>query len=575
MKIITYFCNQKITKDTSSSMKRLLTFCLSLPLTLLLNAQSFETATQAITNMGVGWNLGNTLDANSNNGARQGLESEIYWGQPYTKPELMQMLKTAGFGAIRVPVTWMNHMDANGKVDAEWMARVHEVVDYVLDAGMYCLLNVHHDTGDGSFHWLHASSSTYNSTKAKYEYLWQQIATEFKDYDQRLLFEAYNEMLDKYDSWCFATFNRPGGYNATDASEAYAAINNYAQSFVTTVRNTGGNNAHRNLVVNTYAAANGYGNWNAHLNEVLTKMAMPNDPAGEGHIAFQVHFYPNVKNLNSTKIEVDGMISLLKNRLASKGGPVIVGEWGTANDGESDYMVRRQNVLQYAEYFVKKAKENGIATFQWMGISDGADRAIPVFTQPDLAEAILKAWYGDSFQPVLPTREDLGETIYEVTFTGQWTEVNLVSEALNTSSFSRVELTLAEAPAPNALQYKVYKSPSGDLVQKVSSASSSLVLNAATMGSTIQRITLQNCLPSAKITIKDILLVKSDGTKLRMTPTSFWGCTIAESFVTSIQPPTPITHRPSPDSYYDLQGHRVANPTCGIYICNGKKIIIR
>ena len=62
------------------------------------------------------------------------------------------------------------------------MARVHEVVDYVLDAGMYCLLNVHHDTGEGNFHWLHANMDTYNSVKAKYEYLWQQIAEEFKDY---------------------------------------------------------------------------------------------------------------------------------------------------------------------------------------------------------------------------------------------------------------------------------------------------------------------------------------------------------------------------------------------------------
>lgn len=157
--------------------------------TMGLYAQSFETAAEAVKNMGVGWNLGNTLDANGN-GVHQGLDSETYWGQPVTKPELMKMMKEAGFGAIRVPVTWYNHMDSNGKVDAAWMARVKEVVDYVINNGMYCILNVHHDTGDDSknssiIHWIHASMNTYNNTKTKYENLWKQIAETFKDYDQR------------------------------------------------------------------------------------------------------------------------------------------------------------------------------------------------------------------------------------------------------------------------------------------------------------------------------------------------------------------------------------------------------
>ena len=50
------------------------------------------TAMEIVARMGMGWNLGNTLDANGS-GVQQGLESEIYWGQPYTKPELMKMMK--------------------------------------------------------------------------------------------------------------------------------------------------------------------------------------------------------------------------------------------------------------------------------------------------------------------------------------------------------------------------------------------------------------------------------------------------------------------------------------------------
>ena len=37
--------------------------------------------------------------------------------------------------------------------------------------------------------------------------------------------------------------------------------------------------------------------------------------------------------------------------------------------------------------------------------------------------------------------------------------------------------------------------------------------------------------------------------------------------------PSPITLHPSP--VYDLQGRRVANPVKGLYIVNGKKIVIK
>ena len=44
-------------------MKKVLTICMFLTSVWTVNAQTFETATNAVKNMGVGWNLGNTLDA--------------------------------------------------------------------------------------------------------------------------------------------------------------------------------------------------------------------------------------------------------------------------------------------------------------------------------------------------------------------------------------------------------------------------------------------------------------------------------------------------------------------------------
>ena len=353
-------------------MKKSLLFVCSLLVSMNMFAADFESATDAVKNMGLGWNLGNTLDAHDGTKTWKTTEEhETCWGQPVTKPELLKMMKEAGFGAIRVPVTWYQEMDADGKVNDAWMKRVKEVVDYVINNGMYCLLNVHHDTGpDGgsSKSWIKASGNNYKANKDKYEGLWKQIAEAFKDYDQHLLFEAYNEMLDEKNTW-----NDPA--NKTDG---YQAINDYAKSFVTVVRATGGNNSQRNLVVNTYSASNS-----------PSAMKALDLPEESGHIAFQIHNYPNWKDEATTRQLIDNLISDVKTNLISKGAPVIIGEYATITTWPADldyYEKDRQLALYAMDYFIKKTKEAGIGTFYWMGLSDGVFRTLPAFNQPDLVE---------------------------------------------------------------------------------------------------------------------------------------------------------------------------------------------
>lgn len=383
-------------------------------------AGEFETAHEAVKNMRVGWNLGNTLDCNSGDTLNMWIEHwsnrsyadyEKAWGQPVTKPELMKMLKDAGFNAVRVPVTWYPHMEAKfnfsswensiwelskddigTKIQREWMDRVHEVVDYVISQGMYCILNIHHDTGASNTSWLIADEAEYAKQKERFEAVWRQIAEEFKDYDHHLLFEGYNEMLDVKHSWCFASFGAPGQYNAAIAASAYKGINSYAQSFVNAVRATGGNNSTRNLVVCTYGACDGSGTWNSHLKDPLKQMALPKDVV-DNHIIFEVHSYPDVKSLSSVKNEVNNLISGWKEHLISKGAPMIVGEWGTCT--ENAYEKYRSNLIGFYRYFIEQTKANGIAAFHWMGLSDGDSRSVPEFNQPDLKDAIIKGYYGD------------------------------------------------------------------------------------------------------------------------------------------------------------------------------------
>ena len=533
-------------------MKKLFVTFVSLCMSLTaVHAADFETASEAVKNMGPGWNLGNTLDANS--GSAQDLTSETYWGQPVTKPELMVMMKEAGFGAIRVPVTWYNHMDKDGKVDAAWMNRVKEVVDYVLDAGLYCIINVHHDTGDGT-QWLHASTTTYNSVRARYEYLWQQIAETFKDYDQKLLFESYNEMLDDNNRW-----NEPA------SNDGYTAINNYAKSFVTTVRNTGGNNKNRNLVVNDYSASSSPA--------AMKALELPEE---SGHIVFQLHSYPNWQNESNAKKEIDNLISNIKSNMLNR-APVIIGEYATFTTWPSniDYYDTNRKVALYAiEYMVKKTKENNIGTFYWMGLTDGGDRLRLEWSQPEIKNAILKGWYGDDY--AIPADPEAPELIYQVSYNQSWQELNLYYDdgaMLSTDEYKGIRLELGETPAAGNLQVKVYGAVNGkEQYLPVTSATQTFNFAPASLSNGVKRVTLQyNKSTDYSITVKGAWLIKKDGTETETEVNPFWGCSMEAIVVTGIRS---VSGSAAAGQLYNLQGQRINEPQHGIYIRNGKKYII-
>lgn len=570
--------------------KRLLTISMIAASVTTMQAQSFETAQEAVANMGVGWNLGNTLEAHAKKPnpdidsywGQEGLESENDWGQPNTKPEVFKMMKEAGFGAIRIPVTWYNHMDKDGNVNAEWMARVKQVVDYALAQDLYCIINVHHDTGadEAGKHvsWIKAEGANYEKNKSKFEKLWLQIATEFKDYDQKLLFESYNEMLDKYSSWNYATSNKSGGYNETEAMDAYKAINDYAQSFVNVVRGTEGNNGVRNLVVNTYGACCG-GKWGS--NELpmgpIREMKLPDDVTSN-HLIFQIHSYPGLKpnNLAAIKTQVTTMMSDLKTILAAKGAPVIVGEWGTLNDdSDVNYNNNKTNYLDFCKHFVTEAKNNGIITFYWMGLSDGSNRSLPVFHQPDLAETIVKAYRGSTEGYKYPVRSDIiGDIVTVVDFKQQWSEVYLYNKTINTNTYKAIELELDAAPESGVLKFKVYKSNGDGVNVDITSAKSKMTFTSA-MGNNLQKVTLQCFSNTYQTKVKSAYLVKNDDTKEQLYLTPFWGCSVDETVITAINPIVYGKTNDDNHQIYNLQGLRVDNPQRGIYIKNGKKYIAK
>ena len=566
-------------------MKKILLFVCSLLISMSANAADFESAKDAVKNMGLGWNLGNTLDAVDWEGKdgwnfNSPEEHETKWSQPVTKPELMKMMKEAGFGAIRVPVTWFQEMDSNGKVNAAWMKRVHEVVDYVIDNGMYCILNVHHDTGEGEDHWLYANTTCYNNVKDTYQYLWQQIAAEFKDYGQELLFESYNEMLDKYGSWNYAMSNRTGGYDETEAKDAYDAINQYAQLFVNTVRSSGGNNDKRNLVVNTYGACCG-GKWgnNELPMEPLKQMKLPDDKT-TGHLIFQIHSYPGLKsnNLSSIKTQVTTMMSDLKTILAAKGAPVIIGEWGTLNDNSDvNYANNKTNYLDFCKYFVTEAKKNDIATFYWMGLSDGVYRSEVVFSQPDLAETITKAYHGSSFEGKYPVHDSSKGTVafegekvlewgqgitikaamlkeagnkvqVEITYKLDFTDYDDMQFMYNKGGWQKI--TAGLSMDGKSFDGADFSAASFYGIQSGDSKTSTLTFNEAAY----ELVSVNDLVIQGHGVIISKVVVKApEASGIKNT----------------------VIYQNDDNTIYNLQGQRVENPQHGIYIRNGKKFVVK
>jgi len=177
----------------------------------------------------MGYNIANTFDSFSYFGNLETPDEQIGLnGNIAPTKETIKKIKKYGFKTIRLPVTWMYFIDDEGNIDSEWMARIKEVIDIITKEKLYCILNIYNDGFISS--WLFKGMES----KDKYINVWTQIANEFKDYNEYLIFESMDEVyfLDYY------TFD----YD-------YATLINLNQAFVDTIRKSGGYNIERLLLI--------------------------------------------------------------------------------------------------------------------------------------------------------------------------------------------------------------------------------------------------------------------------------------------------------------------------------------
>ena len=325
------------------------------------------TAQQVVDEMQIGWNLGNSLDAyNYSKGFYP--ESEEEWNNPKTTKKMIDTIADAGFRSIRIPVTYYNHLDANNRIDSAWLDRVEEVVNYALDNDLYVVMNVHHDTGHKG--WIRSEVETYETDKIQLVNLWKQIATRFKDYDHRLLFEGTNEILNSDSNW-----------SHEDSWDDFRITHDLNQDFITTVRNTGGNNSDRFLVISTWAAC-----WsNSQIEELFYTDFQ--DTVSD-RLILNVHSYDTETDTINYHMKKLNYYSELYNI------PVIIDEFGTKNE------IAEEDRVAVANHFVSTAKQYGITCFVWdNGSSYGLlDRNKCCFTYPSIVETLITA-AGGTYTP--------------------------------------------------------------------------------------------------------------------------------------------------------------------------------
>ena len=311
--------------------------------------------------MGLGWNLGNSLDATGGSG----LDTETSWSNPKTTQALIDKVKSLGFNTVRVPVSWGKHVSGdNYTIDSAWLARVKEVVDYCYKNDMYVILNIHHDTkssASASGAGYYPRSSAYSSSEKFVTSVWSQAAEYFKDYDYHLIFETLNEprLIGTRYEWWFDKWSIP-----SEVKDAIDCINKLNQKAVDTIRDTGSNNRGRLIMCPGYdASIDG---------ATVSGFKLPTDISGnKNRIAISVHAYSpynfamNVGSgststyTSSIKNELQDLFSTLKSNFRDKGIPVVIGEFGSTDKNNTAERVK------WATDYTALAKKNNIPCLLW------------------------------------------------------------------------------------------------------------------------------------------------------------------------------------------------------------------
>jgi endoglucanase len=285
-------------------------------------------AWDAAKQMGIGVNIGNTLDNTT--------KWETGWGNPPVTRAYVERLVALGFKVVRLPVAWDTYAK-DGRIPDDRLARAGEIADWITGAGMFCVINIHWDGG-----WIDKGKVFGPEAERKYPAYWTQIASFFNDRGERVVFEALNEET---------AFEGAGS-----TQKAFATLTHVNQLFIDTVRKTGGNNAKRLLVITGYATDF---TKTASADYVLPKDSVP------ARLLISVHYYTPWQFVGMTKdeswgkmrptwgtpadyAELEKLFDLMQGFSQRHDIPVFVGEFNASDQKETPSRIKWMTAVKDA-----------------------------------------------------------------------------------------------------------------------------------------------------------------------------------------------------------------------------------
>ncbi|MCL2209374.1 MAG: glycoside hydrolase family 5 protein [Treponema sp.] len=354
-----------------------------------------------------GWNLGDTLDAHEKR-----ISCETLWDNPKANHVLFSGVKKAGFDIVRIPVTWMGHFGGapDFLIEESFLQRVEEVTGYAQKAGLKVIINMHHDgmtespkknSGWHSINRARKSKKGYDEVTRTFMQLWKQIARYFKNHGDWLFFEPMNEIHDGH--W---GNDENGELNVTqNLKKQFEIINKWNQVFTDTVRETGGNNSERFLVIPGYCTVAEY---------TTSFLKLPKDSALDKQVVTFHYYDPYEFSIEGSQSKwgsvqdrkkVDRGFTPFRKKFIDKKIPVIIGESGAVlqlhpDDKEKEEIARKSR-LDYISFVYNKAKEYKLVPFYWdCGAVTGGGEKFGLFNRrngkPNSPESdrIIKAMTG-------------------------------------------------------------------------------------------------------------------------------------------------------------------------------------
>tara|TARA_A100001015_G_scaffold155023_1_gene172033 strand:- start:1226 stop:2371 length:1146 start_codon:yes stop_codon:yes gene_type:complete len=309
----------------------------------------FLPASEVISNMDAGFNLGNTFD-NGYNAT-----------DSYENAQLILLYKSAGMKHIRIPVTWMEGFggdalaDEKGEVNFNHprFLELKKTIDFALQQGLYVIINAHHER---HFKEHYDNSAEFDE---KFTTLWTDIANYFIEYDQKLVFELLNEPE--------GAFGQMGGPVLHNDPVAIGYTRKIMRIGTEAVRSTGGNNEKRIIMLGT----NSWGNHNQIFSNYPDQASLPGNGSDE-YLAIQVHSYDpwefcGQEGENSAYPGDQETASRMREVAAhgrALGVPLHYGEFGV---GRREDQAQRNTILvrDYYRTVVQTAKAEGMASAAW------------------------------------------------------------------------------------------------------------------------------------------------------------------------------------------------------------------